>query len=67
LINLEGELKECPKYQRESLKQGIFDVLISQITLPLQKDDMKRIEAASQGLSTIQEFRPCSMKELKIN
>jgi hypothetical protein len=55
---LEGELKrtlgsKAPKEDLEALKQGIFDVLIAQVTLPVTKDDEKRIEAAGKGLQTV--------------
>jgi hypothetical protein len=36
-----------------ALKQGIFDVLIAQVTLPVTKDDEKRIEAAGKGLQAV--------------
>ena len=39
--------------EQDSLKQGIFDVLISQITLPTVKDDLKRIETSCQGLNVV--------------
>jgi hypothetical protein len=48
--SLEGELKKVPKDQRESLKQGIFDVLAPQINLPNTAEDLPRIEAAGRGL-----------------
>jgi hypothetical protein len=48
--NLEDELKKAPKDQQESMKQGIFDVLIPQITLPVTAEDMPRIEAVGKGL-----------------
>lgn len=48
-----GDLKQAPPEQRESLKQGIFDVLISQITLPVVKEDEKRIETAGKGLQAV--------------
>jgi hypothetical protein len=51
--SLQDEIKKSPSGEKESLKQGIFDVLISQITLPMLKDDMKRIEAAGQGLNAV--------------
>ncbi|MDR1575239.1 MAG: hypothetical protein LBS37_04460 [Treponema sp.] len=51
--SLDEELKKTPKEQRESLKQGIFDVLIAQINLPVIKEDEKRIEAAGRGLQTV--------------
>ncbi|MCL2208583.1 MAG: hypothetical protein FWC19_00810 [Treponema sp.] len=55
--DLSREIKETPDDQRDSLKQGIFEVLISQISLPSvssdNKDDEKRIESAGNGLSVI--------------
>jgi hypothetical protein len=51
--NLEAELKKIPKEQQASFKQGLFDVFISQIGLPLSKDDEKRIEAVGRGLHAI--------------
>ena len=51
--SLEDEIKKTSPDEKASLKQGIFDVLISQISLPAAKDDIKRIEKAGQGLNTI--------------
>jgi len=51
--SLEDEIKKLSKDEQESLKQGIFDVLISQVTLPAVKEDLKRIETAGQGLHTV--------------
>jgi hypothetical protein len=51
--NLEDELKKYPKNQWESLKQGIFDVLAPQISLPASADDMQRIEAVGKGLRVL--------------
>ncbi|MDR2923814.1 MAG: hypothetical protein LBU85_10820 [Treponema sp.] len=48
--SLEAELKKCPDEQRESLKQGLFDVLAPQINLPNTAEDLPRIEAAGKGL-----------------
>ncbi|MDR1248987.1 MAG: hypothetical protein LBK63_06765 [Treponema sp.] len=50
---LEGDLKKCPKEELEALKQGIFDMLITQINLPVVKDDQRRIESAGKGLQTV--------------
>jgi len=50
---LEEEIKKIPKTEQTSFKQGIFDVLISQVTLPGAKEDLKRIEAAGQGLFAV--------------
>lgn len=51
--SLDEELKKTPKEQRESLKQGIFDVLIAQINLPVTREDEKRIEAVGRGLQSV--------------
>ena len=53
LKSLDDEIKKCPKDEQASLKQGIFDVLISQIALPATKEEQKRIEDSCQGLNTI--------------
>ena len=57
---LEGNVKSLAELlekeanaEQESLKQGIFDVLISQITLPITKEELKRIELSCQGLQTV--------------
>jgi len=47
------ELKNTPSGQRDSLKQGIFSVLVSQISLPAGKDDEKRLEAVGKGLEAV--------------
>ena len=49
-INLEDEIKKCQKDLRESLKQGMFDVFLPQITLPATAEDLPRIEAVGKGL-----------------
>jgi hypothetical protein len=51
--NWEDELKKHPKDQQESLKQGIFDVMIPQITLPASSEDMPRLEAVGKGLHVL--------------
>jgi hypothetical protein len=50
---LEEAIKKTPKEQRESLKQGIFEVFFSQITLPLNKDDEKRVQTVGRGLVAV--------------
>jgi len=52
-IDLTAEIKKTAADQQESLKQGIFDVLITKIALPMDKNDEKRIEAAGKGFQTI--------------
>jgi hypothetical protein len=51
--NLEDELKKYPKEQWESMKQGIFEVLAPQITLPAAAEDLPRIEAVGKGLQLL--------------
>ena len=51
--SLDGEIKKAAKEELESLKQGIFDILISQIALPAAKNELKRVETAGQGLAAI--------------
>jgi len=51
--DLTEEINNTPLEQQESLKQGIFDVLLSQISLPAVKEDEKRIELAGKGLQTV--------------
>jgi hypothetical protein len=50
---LEEEIKKAPKDERASLRQGIFDVLLSQIALPAAAEDQKRIETAGRGLQAV--------------
>jgi hypothetical protein len=52
-VSLEAAIKKAPEEQRDSLKQGIFDVLVTQITLPSSRDDTKRLEAVGNGLQTV--------------
>jgi hypothetical protein len=47
------ELKKAPPDRQKSLKQGIFEVLISQISLPVTQEDVKRVEAAGNGLQAV--------------
>jgi len=51
--DMESELKKHPKDWRESLKQGIFEVLAPQISLPAGEDDLPRIEAVGKGLALL--------------
>ena len=43
-------MKKIPKEQRESVKEGMFEVLLPQISLPVSADDMQRVEAVGKGL-----------------
>ena len=52
-LSMEDELKKIPKEQVESMKQGIFDVLSTQIILPLSKEDIPRLEAVGKGLKLL--------------
>jgi hypothetical protein len=52
-VSLEQEIRKTPEGQRKAFRQGIFDVLLSRLTLPLAKDDEKRVEAAGRGLQAV--------------
>ncbi|MCL2719754.1 MAG: hypothetical protein FWD47_00250 [Treponema sp.] len=52
-VNLIDELKKTPVTDKESLIQGIFDVLITQIALPSGEDDEKKIEKLGKGLEIL--------------
>jgi hypothetical protein len=52
-ISLETEIKKAPKDEQESLKQGLFDVLSGMIKLPVEEEDLKRLEAVGKGLSPL--------------
>ncbi|MCL2185268.1 MAG: hypothetical protein FWB86_05360 [Treponema sp.] len=56
-IDILAEIKKSAseQEQKDSLKQGIFDILITQIALPSGEDEKKRIEKVGQGLSAILE------------
>jgi hypothetical protein len=51
--SLDAEIKKYPQEEQASVKQGIFDMLISQIALPSAKETLSRIEAAGSGLEEI--------------
>ena len=51
--SLESELKKHPKDRQKCLKQGIFEVLAPQISLPTGKEDMSRIETVGKGLALL--------------
>jgi len=59
--DLSVEIKKAPAGIRESFKQGIFDVLLSQITLPSGNEDGKRIEKALGGLTAVIENKQFTM------
>jgi uncharacterized protein YukE len=52
-VSLEEGIKKTNREQAGAFKQGIFDVLTAQITLPVSKDDEKRIELVGKGLSLV--------------
>ena len=51
--SLAEEIGKASADEQASIKQGIFDVLISQIALPVVNEDLKRIENAGQGLHAV--------------
>ena len=52
--SIEEEFKKAPSTEEQNaLKQGCFEVFVTQITLPSFPEDVKRLEAAGKGLSAI--------------
>jgi len=51
--SLEEAVQKAPKEQRDAVKQGIFDTLVSQIALPSSKDDERRIQSIGKGLGAV--------------
>lgn len=48
--NLEEALKKHPKDKQEALRQGMFDVLVSQIRLPATQEDITKQEAVGKAI-----------------
>ena len=51
--SLEDEIKKCPKDEKESLKSGIYDVLVTQLCLPDTEEDLARVETAAKGMQIV--------------
>ena len=51
--NIADYIKQCPAEQRSSLQQGLFETLLSQITLPASQADQERIDNAGKGLAVV--------------
>ncbi|MDR1506241.1 MAG: hypothetical protein LBI67_03985 [Treponema sp.] len=51
--SLEEEIKKIPKEKLESVRQGVFEVLVSQVSLPAVPEDIKRLERTGGGLVLI--------------
>jgi hypothetical protein len=47
---LEDTLKKYPKDKQEALRQGMFDVLVSQIRLPATQEDVAKQEAVGKAI-----------------
>lgn len=48
--NLEELMKKYPKEKQEALRQGMFDVLVSQIRLPATREDLAKQEAVGKAI-----------------
>jgi len=53
ISSFETALRDESDHARQNLKQGIFDVLISRLTLPATKDDFPSVERAGSALCLI--------------
>jgi hypothetical protein len=52
-LDITSELKKIPTENIKNIKQGIFDIFITQIALPDNKEDEKKIEKLGKGLAAI--------------
>ncbi len=50
---IEEALKKFPKEKQETIKQGVFELLIATVQLPASKDDLTKLEAIGKALSLI--------------
>jgi hypothetical protein len=56
ISSIEKEFKRAAsKEEQHALKEGCFEVLVTQITLPSLPEDLKRLEAVGNGLSAVVE------------
>ena len=51
--SLEEEINKTAKDEQENLRQGVFDILITRISLPNTKEEIQLIEAAGKGLLAV--------------
>jgi hypothetical protein len=52
-VDIAGELKKAGASNRESVKQGIFDTLVTHITLPDGEEDGIKLDKLGKGLSAV--------------
>ena len=52
-VNFLSEIKKAPDEHKLGLKQGIFDILVTQITLPVNNEGQNRLEKAGKGLADV--------------
>ena len=52
-VDLADEIRKTKDEQRDSLKQGIFDVLLSQLALPAGKDGETKMNVLGKGLQAV--------------
>jgi hypothetical protein len=50
---LEESLKKYPKDKQEALREGMFDVLVSQIRLPTHQEDLAKQEAVGKAIQLL--------------
>ncbi|GAB1482402.1 hypothetical protein MASR2M78_12170 [Treponema sp.] len=50
---IEAELKKHPKDKQPSVRRGAYEVLSAQISLPMVKEDLAKLETVGKGLSVV--------------
>jgi uncharacterized protein YukE len=52
-LSLAVEIKQADPAQAEALREGVFEVLLSQVSLPLSAEDLTRIDRVGKGLAVL--------------
>lgn len=50
---IEAELKRYPKEKLPFVRRGAFDVLLAQVSLPVVKEDLPRLETVGKGIVAV--------------
>ena len=53
ISSLESEINKTERETRVQIKEGMFDVLLAQVSLPVTEDDQKRTESAGKCLEQV--------------
>jgi hypothetical protein len=52
-MSLESEIRKAARETRNFFRQGVFEALVAQVTLPSTEEDQKRLDAVGRGLEAV--------------